>query len=218
MKFSLKGIIAISGKPGLYKVIAQGNQNVIVESLIDRKRTPAYSSSKISALDEITMYTTGEEDKPLPEIVQAIYEKENGGKCVDAKDEANHRAYFKQIVPDFDEEKVYGSDIKKLFGWYSLMLSSGELKRIAEEAAKAETETEAETKEEVKDAKPEKKTKAVTKEAEPEKEVKKEKTEKAPAKKPAAKAKAKAEPKPKVKGESKAKASAVRKAGGQRGS
>jgi hypothetical protein len=210
MKFSLKGIIAISGKPGLYKV----------------KRTPAYSSSKISALDEITMYTTGEEDKPLPEIVQAIYEKENGGKCVDVKDEANHRSYFKQIVPDFDEEKVYGSDIKKLFGWYSLMLSSGELKRIAEEAAKAETESAAETQEaplndevgQVKEAKPEKKAKAEAKETAPEKEVKKEKTEKAPAKKPAAKAKTKAEPKPKVKAESKAKASTVRKAGGQRGS
>jgi hypothetical protein len=212
MKFSLKGIIAISGKPGLYKVIAQGNQNVIVESLIDKKRTPAYSSSKISALDEITMYTTDEEDMPLPQIVQAIYEKENGGKCVDVKDEANHRAYFKEIVPNFDEEKVYSSDIKKLFGWYALMLSSGELKRIAEEAAKGETEAEVP---ELKETKPEKKAKAETKEVEPEKDTKKEKTTKAKA---PAKAKAKAEPKPKVKAESKAKASTVRKAGGQRGS
>jgi hypothetical protein len=216
MKFSLKGIIAISGKPGLYKVIAQGNQNVIVESLIDRKRTPAYSSSKISALDEITMYTTGEEDMPLPAIIQKIYEKENGGKCVDVKDEANHRSYFKEIVPDFDEEKVYSSDIRKLFGWYSLMLTSGELKRIAEEAAKAATEEPAKEKE----AKTGKKAKAEAKPKaeEPAKEVKKEKTEKAPAKKPAAKTKVKAEAKPKAKGESKAKASAVRKAGGQRGS
>lgn len=211
MKFSLKGIIAISGKPGLYKVIAQGNQNVIVESLIDKKRSPAYSSSKISSLDEITMYTTDEEDMPLPEIIQKIYEKENGGKCVDAKDEANHRAYFKEIVPTYDEEKVYGSDIKKLFGWYTLLLNSGELKKIAEEAAKAVAETEVAPE---KEAKPEKKTKASAKTEEPVVE-KKEKTTKAKA---PAKAKApKAEAKPKVKAESKAKAPSVRKTGGQRG-
>lgn len=209
MKFSLKGIIAISGKPGLFKVIAQGNQNVIVESLIDRKRSPAYSSSKISALDEITMYTTDEDDMPLPQIVQAIYEKENGGKCIDVKDEANHRSYFKEIVPNFDEEKVYGSDIRKLFGWYSLMLSSGELKRIAEEAAKAVEEVATEEK-------VEKKAKSATKTEIIEEEIKKEKTPKAKA--PAKVKAAKAEAKPKVKAEGKAKVTAVRKAGGQRGS
>ena len=204
MKFSLKGIIAISGKPGLYKVIAQGTQNVIVESLTDRKRSPAYSSSKISSLEEITMYTTDEDDMPLPQIVQAIYEKENGGPCVDVKDEAKHRGYFKEVVPNYDEEKVYNSDIKKLFSWYSLMLSSGELKRIAEEALKAADDSKAETE------------KVVAKE---EKTTEKESDAKAEKKaKPAAKAKvAKAEAKPKIKADSKAKAPAVRKTGGQRG-
>ncbi|HYG53600.1 MAG TPA: DUF5606 domain-containing protein [Flavobacteriales bacterium] len=213
MKFSLKGIIAISGKPGLYKVVAQGNNsNVIVESLIDRKRMPAYSSNKISALDEITMYTTGEHDKPLPEIIQAIYEKEDGGKCVDVKDEANHRSYFKQILPDFDEERVYNSDIKKLFSWYTLLHDSGELKRIAEEAAKAAEE---DSKTEKTEKKAKKETPAEKKE---EKEEKKEKTPKAKTTTAAKTKKPKADAKPKVKVEPKSKTTAVRKTGGQRGS
>ncbi|HLP13885.1 MAG TPA: DUF5606 domain-containing protein [Flavobacteriales bacterium] len=219
MKFSLKGIISISGKPGLYKVVAQGNNsNVIVESLIDRKRMPAYSSNKISALDEITMYTTGEEDKPLPEIMQAIYEKENGGKCVDVKDEANHRSYFKEILPDFDEERVYNSDIKKLFSWYTLLHSSGEMKRIAEDAAKAEEEG-SKTEKTEKKAKKEVAEKKAEKEEKEEKDDKKEKTPKAKTAAAAAKAKKpKADAKPKVKAESKSKTAAVRKSGGQRGS
>lgn len=241
MKFSLKGIISISGKPGLYKVIAQGNQSVIVESLIDKKRMPAHSSNKISSLDEITMYTT-DEDMPLAEIVQKIYEKENGGAAVDPKDEAKHRGYFKEIVPNYDEERVYGSDIKKLFSWYALLLSSGELKRIAEEAQKAAEEEGKEEKAEKTEKKAaksaeakgedktaEKKTKTAAKkkaEAGEEKEEKKEKKaadkkEKAPAKKTAAKTTAKAKPgtdSKKVKADSKGKVATVRKTGGQRGS
>jgi hypothetical protein len=214
MKFSLKGIISISGKPGLYKVVAQGNNStVIVESLIDRKRIPAHASNKISALDEITMYTTGEEDKPLPEIMQSIYEKEDGGKCVDVKDEANHRSYFKEILPEFDEERVYNSDIKKLFSWYTLLHSSGEINRIAEEAAKA-------AEEDAKTEKTEKKAKKEIAEKKEEKEDKDDKKEKSPKAKATATAKKpKADAKPKVKAESKSKSgSAVRKAGGQRGS
>lgn len=210
MKFSLKGIIAISGKPGLYKVVAQGNSNVIVESLIDKKRMPAYGSSKISALDEITMYTTEEEDKPLNDIIQKIYEKENGGKCVDPKDEANHRSYFKDILPTYDEERVYGSDIKKLFSWYTLLHTSGELARIAEEAAKAAAEDSKADKKEKTSKKKSEETKEETEDSKKEKVVAKAKT---PAKaktgsKPAA---------PKVKAESKSKVATVRKTGGQRG-
>lgn len=227
MKFSLKGIIAISGKPGLYKVVAQGNQNLIVESLIDRKRTPAYSSSKVSALDEITMYTT-DEDMSLPDIIQGIYEKENGGPGMDPKDEANHRGYFKEIVPNYDEERVYGSDIKKLFSWYTLLHSSGELKRIAEEAKAAAEEEAAAEKAEGKEtkAKPAAKKKAAAKDSE--KEEKEEKADKkAEPKKEKAAAKSKTASKPKtakpdakggkIKAEGKSKVATVRKTGGQRG-
>ncbi len=198
MKLSLKGFIAIAGKPGLYKIIAQGKNNVIVESLIDKKRFPASSSSKISSLEEITMYTT-EEDIPLPEIVSKIYAKEDGGNCIDSKDEANHRSYFKEIVPNYDEERVYGSDIKKLFGWYNLLHGSGELKKIAEEALKADSEVseqelKAESEEKSNEAKKDKPVKA--------KAVVKAKT---------------ADSKSKVKSESKSKVATVRKTGGQRG-
>lgn len=229
MKFSLKGIISISGKPGLYKVIAQGNQSVIVESLIDKKRMPAHSSNKISSLEEITMYTT-DEDMPLSEIIQKIHEKENGGASVDPKDEAKHRGYFKEVVPNYDEERVYGSDIKKLFSWYSLLQSSGELARIAEEAKKAAEEEAAEAAKE--EPKAEKKTAAKTskkkEEVSEEKEEKKEKKEKAEPKKEKAAAKTKAPAKKaaakpgadksKAKADSKGKSTTVRKTGGQRGS
>lgn len=214
MKFSLKGIIAISGKPGLYKVIAQGAQNLIVESLIDKKRFPAHSSSKISSLDEITMYTT-DEDMPLNEIVQKIYEKEKGGAAVDPKDEAKHRGYFKEVVPNFDEERVYNSDIKKLFSWYALLLSSGELKRIAEEATKQAEEVKETAKEEKKEKKA---TKAKTAEAKEEKAAEPKKEKAVKAKTTTAKAKTvKTDAKPKVKTESKSKVSTIRKTGGQRG-
>lgn len=207
MKFSLKGIIAIAGKPGLYKVLAQGANNIIVESLIDKKRFPASSSSKISSLEEITMYTT-DEDMPLHEIIQKIFEKENGGAAVDPKDEAKHRSYFKEIVPNFDEERVYGSDIKKLFNWYALLNSSGELKRIAEEAAKAiETPSEQDIKENIKEEITE--SKKEEKATEPKKEKAKAKTGTKTAKS--------ADAKPKIKTESKSKVATVRKTGGQRG-
>ena len=212
MKFSLKGIIAVSGKPGLYKVIAQGKNNLIVESLIDKKRMPAYSSNKISTLEDISMYTT-EEDMPLAEIVQKIYEKENGGTMADAKDESKHAGYFESIVPNYDKERVYSSDIKKLFSWYNLLQSSGELARIAEDAKKAE-----EAEEGNKEEKKAKKTKKAEAEPKEEKEAVAEK--KKPAAKKAATVKTKTA-KPgdvKIKTDSKAK-STVRKSGGaKRGS
>ena len=206
MKFSLKGIIAIAGKPGLYKVLAQGTNNIIVESLIDKKRFPASSSSKISSLEEITMYTT-DEDMPLQEIIQKIFEKEKGGPAVDPKDEAKHRAYFKEVVPNFDEERVYSSDIKKLFSWYALLQTSGELKRIAEEAQKADEPVVEEKIEKKAEEKSE--SKKDEKSAEPKKEKAKAKS--------AAKTVKSGDPKPKIKSESKAKVATVRKTGGQRG-
>ena len=131
----LKGIISISGKSGLFKVIGQGKNTLIVESLIDGKRFPAFTSNKISALDDITMFTT-DEDIKLAEVVNKIYEKENGGKAVDpSKDAAELRKYFEQVVPNFDQERVFNSDLKKLFTWYDILQSSGTLKKLAEESA-----------------------------------------------------------------------------------
>ncbi len=129
---NLTGIISISGKAGLYKVIAQAKNSVIVESLEDNKRIPAYATDRISALEDISIYTI-QEDKPLKEVYRAIFEKENGGAAPSHKEsEKVLRAYLEGILPDYDRERVYLSDIKKMFQWYNLLQKSGNLV-IAEE-------------------------------------------------------------------------------------
>jgi len=151
---NLTGVIAISGRPGLYKVVAQGKNNVIVEALADKKRFPAYSSDRISALEDISVYTY-DEDKPLKEIVEAIFKKENGGLAISHKEsEANLVAYLLEVLPNYDQERVYVSDIKKIFQWYNLLHKAGLL--VVEEEVKTEEVVEAEV--EVKeDEKPKKK-------------------------------------------------------------
>jgi hypothetical protein len=129
---NLSGIIAVSGKPGLFNVIAQGNQSIIVESLLDKKRIAVHASNKISALDDISIYTY-EEDVPMTKVYKSIFDKENGGQCVSHKaSEAELRAYLEEVLPGYDRERVYLSDIKKLFNWYNLLQSNGLLK-IADE-------------------------------------------------------------------------------------
>lgn len=136
---NLTGIIAISGKPGLFKVVAQGKNNIIVESLEDRKRVPAYSTDRISALDDISIYTY-DEDKPLKEIYTALFEKEKGGITISHKEDLSKLStYLMEVLPNYDQERVYPSDIKKLFQWYNLLHKAGELKldepMVAETAA-----------------------------------------------------------------------------------
>lgn len=135
---NLAGIISISGKPGLFKVIAQGKNNLIVESLEDRKRVPAYATDRISALEDISIYTY-DDDKPLKEIYTVIFEKEKGGATISHKeDAAKLKGYLLEILPNYDQDRVYGSDIKKLFQWYNLLHKAGELK-VEEPAAAEET-------------------------------------------------------------------------------
>lgn len=155
---NLTGIIAISGKPGLFKVIAQGKNNIIVESLEDKKRVPAYSTDRISALDDISIYTY-DDDKPLREIYKTIFEKENGGETISHKEDAKKlQAYLLEILPSYDQERVYGSDIKKLFQWYNLLHKAGELKleETKEENPAAETTEEVVKKAPAKKAAPKK--------------------------------------------------------------
>ena len=138
---NLTGIIAISGKPGLFKVVAQGKNNIIVESLEDRKRVPAYSTDRISALDDISIYTY-DEDKPLKEIYTALFEKEKGGITISHKEDLSKLStYLMEVLPNYDQERVYPSDIKKLFQWYNLLHKAGELK--LDEPVVAETVTDA---------------------------------------------------------------------------
>ena len=122
----LKRILSISGKQGLFRLVNQGKNMLIVESLLNGKRTPAYAHDKIISLGDIAIYTV-ENDVPLADVFEAVKEK-NEGKHVDVKalgDDEAVRAYFKEILPDFDEERVYTTDIKKVFNWYNQFLDAG---------------------------------------------------------------------------------------------
>lgn len=143
----LKTILAISGKPGLFKLVSQGKNMLIVEALATGKRTPAYAHDKVISLGDIAIYTV-DEDVPLGNVLEAIKTK-TGGQPVDIKafeDDAAMRAYFKEVLPDFDEERVYTNDIKKVLTWYNLLIAAGitdfaekeEEKAAADEAEKAE--------------------------------------------------------------------------------
>jgi hypothetical protein len=124
----LTGIISITGQPGLFKILAQAKNGIIVEGLADKKRVHVHSATKVSTLADIGMYTTGDE-KPIEEIMTAIYEKEKGGPAVSPKaDDKEVEAYFSQILPDYDKERVYVSNMRKLFNWYSVLQSTGNLK------------------------------------------------------------------------------------------
>lgn len=122
----LEKIVSISGKPGLYKVLSQGKNMLVVESVVDKKRMPAYSSDKVVSLGDISMFTDSG-DKPLSEILEAMKVKENGAVAsIDVKADAEKlREYFGEIVPDFDRQRVYPTDIKKLIQWYNLLIENG---------------------------------------------------------------------------------------------
>lgn len=122
----LKNILAITGKPGLYKLVSRGNNMLIVESLVDGKRMPTYARDKIVALSEVSMFTTGD-DVSLSSVLTAVGEKE-GLKVasVDAKKADNDalRAWFDEVLPDWDKDRVYPSDIRKLIQWYNILINA----------------------------------------------------------------------------------------------
>jgi hypothetical protein len=119
----LSKIVSISGKPGLFKVTGQGKQSVVVESLIDGKRFPAFAHDRMSSLEEISMYTQNG-DKPLKEIFRALNDKLGTDIGFDPKKATNDvlKDRFAEIVPDYDAEAVYPSDMKKVFTWYALLV------------------------------------------------------------------------------------------------
>jgi len=124
----LQGIISISGMPGLFKVVGQMKNGVIAESLTDKKRFPVYSHQQISSLEDISMFTTGD-NKPVADIMKAIYDKEKGGASIDHKaDEKQIVAYFESVLPDYDKERVHASNMRKLFNWYNALQQTGNLK------------------------------------------------------------------------------------------
>ena len=124
----LTDIITISGKPGLYTIIGQTKSNVIVESIADGKRFPTFSSNRISALKDISIYTNDGEAS-LSDIYQKIYEKESGKECISHNEPTDKLyAYLEEILPDYDKDQVYTSDVKKLFQWYNLLHKADKLK------------------------------------------------------------------------------------------
>ena len=123
----LKTILSISGKPGLYKLVSQGKNMLIVESLADKKRFPAYGNEKIISLADIAMYTNDSE-VPLRDVLRSIKEKENAAiASIDVKKATSEqlREYLAEVLPDFDRDRVYTNDIKKLILWYNILVSNG---------------------------------------------------------------------------------------------
>lgn len=139
----LRTILSITGKPGLYKIVSQGNRMLLVEDLTSKKRMPVHSRDKVVSLGDIAMYTQGE-DKPLGEILDLVYANMTGEK-IDVKALQQNdglRDKFAEILNDYDRERVYPSDIKKLFTWYNLLVDAGFKEFAAKEEEKAEETSE----------------------------------------------------------------------------
>lgn len=125
----LNTILAIAGKPGLYKLISQAKNMLIVEAVsADKKRMPIYASDKVISLGDIAMYTD-EDEVPLATVLEAIKAKENGGvTAIDYKKASAEELaeFMAAVLPDYDRDRVHNSDIKKLIQWYNLLISNGE--------------------------------------------------------------------------------------------
>ena len=118
-------ILSISGRPGLFKLVNQGKNMLIVESLATGKRTPAYAHDKVVSLSDVSIYTP-EADEPLPNVFESIKQL-TGGTQVDYKkmDDADLREYFAKVLPEYDRDRVYTTDIRKVFAWYNELIAAG---------------------------------------------------------------------------------------------
>ena len=135
---SLEKILSISGKPGLYVLKVQTRTGFVAESLLDGKKVTVSLKSNVSLLSEISIYTY-EAEKPLAEIMQNIAKKENKGQTISHKeDNAALLTYFRQVLPEYDEERVYASDVKKIVNWYNTLQAKG---LLADEAPAVDEET-----------------------------------------------------------------------------
>ena len=156
---NVEKILAISGKPGLYELKVQTRSGFVAESLLDGKKITVSMKSNVSLLSEISIYTHSDE-KPLVEILRAIAIKENEGPAISHKeDNAKLLTYFKEIVPNYDEDRVYPSDIKKIFNWYNLLQTKGLVSKEEPKVDNAESVKE----QVVEDVKAKKETKKVAK-------------------------------------------------------
>lgn len=138
----LKDILSISGHSGLFKYISQARNGMIVESLETSKRMNAFATMKVNSLKDIAVFTRGEEVN-LEEVFKKIFEKTDGGSTIDNKSEPDKlKAYFTEILPEYDEDRVYVSDIRKILGWYNILHGLDMLKFEKEAAPGAESQSE----------------------------------------------------------------------------
>ena len=139
---SLEKILAISGKPGLYELKVQTRSGFLAESLLDGKKLNVGLQSNVSLLSEISVYTY-EGEKPLAEILKAIAEKEDNKEAISHKeDKTKLEAYFAEVVPNYDAERVYASDIKKIINWYNMLIAKGVVSKEMEIKQKGEAQEE----------------------------------------------------------------------------
>ncbi len=138
---TLKDIMAISGHSGLFKFVAQGRNGIIVESLVDSKRIQVSTSAKVSTLSDISIFThQGEE--PLSKVFEAIKVMEKEGPAIGHKSSNDEiKAYFEKVLPHFDQDRVYVSDMKKVIGWYNQLQNIGMLNFVVEEEDGVDGET-----------------------------------------------------------------------------
>ena len=142
----LSKVVSISGKPGLYLIKSQAIGRIIVESVIDGKCMPAFAHDRMSSLEEISILSVGE-DRPLKEVFKSIHEKMGDNIDFDPKKASNDqlRAKFLEVMPDYDQDAVYPSDMKKVFQWYQMLMDKNLLDFTEEaepEAEASETPTE----------------------------------------------------------------------------
>jgi len=177
MKTELEKIVSIAGKPGIYQFVSNGRQASVVESLVDGKRMPVYPTQKVSTLSDISMFTL-EDDMPLRDILLSAKEVFKGGPAPDGKSESKVlRDAMIKIVPNYDADRVYDSDIKKLLTWYNILQAKDMLdfatpatdEEVVEEAPAVEEKKVAKAPKAAKEAKEAKEPKAAK--AEGEKEV-----------------------------------------------
>lgn len=140
---NLTGILSIAGHAGLFKMVSQMKSGLVVESIVDGKRMPAYATQKILALEDISIYTD-EDDVPLGEVFGLIFKKTGGKAALDPKKASAKELseYLGSVLPTYDRDRVYQSDMKKLFQWYNLLAEKGLLKEEKEEAKEDEKKSE----------------------------------------------------------------------------
>jgi len=151
--------MAISGEPGLFRFIAQGKNSIIVEHLETKKRSSAFGTAKVSSLEDIAIFSENE-DVPLSKVFDLIWDKSGGGQAIDGKaDGAMLKKWFEDILPEYDKDRVYTSDIKKVALWYNILHKLNLLVKEETEEKKAEETEKAEKAEGKEEAAPPKKKK-----------------------------------------------------------